>query len=80
MPPTSLPAVTQPAGENRSKPVSPIAAQTTLTTKPTSTPLPQHTPTAKVNWLEMSGKTEEGLAYRGNPDAPVTVIDYADFM
>ena len=32
------------------------------------------------DWLTVSGRTADGLAMLGNPDAPVTMIDYADFM
>jgi protein-disulfide isomerase len=74
------PAVTQPIEENTATPASPIAAQFTATPKPTRTPRPQNTPTVEVNWLEVSSKTEHGRAYLGNPDAPVTVVNYADFM
>lgn len=78
--PPSVPAATQRTEEIISKPASPTAAPPTVTIEPTPTPLPPPTPTVEVNWLEVSGKTEDGLAYLGNPDAPVTVIDYADFM
>ena len=33
-----------------------------------------------VDWLTVMGRTEEGLATLGNPDASVTMIDYSDFM
>jgi hypothetical protein len=33
-----------------------------------------------VNWLTVEGKTDDNLAYLGNPNAPVTIIDYSDFL
>lgn len=33
-----------------------------------------------VDWLTVMGRTDEGLATLGNPDATVTMIDYSDFM
>jgi hypothetical protein len=33
-----------------------------------------------VDWLTVEGKTADNLPYRGNPDAPVTLIDYSDFL
>jgi hypothetical protein len=36
--------------------------------------------TEPVNWLVNEGKTADGLTFLGNPDAPVTMIDYSDFM
>lgn len=38
------------------------------------------TPGAEVNWLTVEGKTEDDLTYLGNPDAPITMIDYSDFL
>jgi protein-disulfide isomerase len=35
---------------------------------------------AETNWLAVEGKTEANLTYLGNPDAPVTIIDYSDFL
>jgi protein-disulfide isomerase len=75
-----MPAEAQPIEEVTVKPASPTAAPATATPRPTSTPRPQHTPTVEANWIEVSGKTEDGQAYLGNPDAPVTVVNYADFM
>jgi hypothetical protein len=34
----------------------------------------------EVDWLTVEGKTADNLAYLGNPDAPVTLIDYSDFL
>lgn len=39
------------------------------------------TPTVEVvNWLDVEGQTDSGQYYLGNPDAPVTMIDYSDFL
>ena len=50
----------------------------TMTASPTVTPTP--TPTPDVDWSTVSGQTAEGLNYLGNPQAPVTMIDFSDFM
>jgi protein-disulfide isomerase len=49
---------------------------------PTNTPLPEPPaiPTPEPDWLNTVGRTEDDLVYLGNPDAPVTLIDYSDFM
>jgi hypothetical protein len=42
---------------------------------------PEVVPAAEsVDWLTVEGKTADNLPYRGNPDAPVTLIDYSDFL
>ena len=41
----------------------------------------QADPPAPVNdWLTVEGKTADNLFYLGNPNAPVTIIDYSDFL
>lgn len=48
---------------------------------PTKTPSPQPIPTSTpVDWLNTVGRTEDQLITLGNPNAPVTMIDYSDFM
>ena len=38
-------------------------------------------PTSEVvDWLAIEGKTADNLAYLGNPDASVAIIDYSDFL
>jgi hypothetical protein len=54
------------------------------TVTPTETPLPEPTatatPTPEPDWLNTAGRTQNNLVYLGNPAAPVTMIDYSDFM
>ena len=35
---------------------------------------------AETDWLTVEGKTEDNLAFLGNPEAPVTLIDHSDFL
>ena len=64
-------------------------ATSTSTPPPTEAPATEAPPPAEneemaaiktTNWLEVEGKTEDGYTYLGNPDAPVTMIDYSDFL
>lgn len=59
------------------------------TPEPTATPLPATdtpAPTATTEGPAVSegevrmGFTKEGSPYRGNPDAPVTLLEYSDFQ
>lgn len=52
-----------------------------------ATPMPSPSPTeppapaaTAVDWLTVQGRTTDGLPTLGNPDAPVRVIDYSDFL
>jgi protein-disulfide isomerase len=59
----------------------PTATPTTL--PPTAAPMP--TATTEVPAPTLSGQvtvgfTEDGAPFRGNPDAPVTVIEYSEFL
>ena len=38
------------------------------------------TSATESDWLNNYGKTADNRVYLGNPDAPVTMIDYSDFM
>lgn len=54
--------------------------QPTATAIPTETALPVPTSTPEPDWLAYSGRTEDGLMFLGNPEAPVKMIDFSDFM
>src|SRR5262245_3081080 len=49
--------------------VQPTATQTSAATL-TATTLPSPTFTAEPDWLAYSGRTEDGLMFLGNPEAP----------
>lgn len=53
-----------------------IAALMVAACGPTPTPEPTATPTP----VPGMGFTEEGAPYRGNPGAPVTLLEYSDFQ
>jgi hypothetical protein len=71
-------------------PPDPTTAVPSPTTAPSSTPEPPSPATlqspspspspTEVDWLSVSGRTQDELPTLGNPDAPVTLIDYSDFM
>jgi hypothetical protein len=48
-------------------------------TEATAVP-PTAAPVAESDSLVVSGRLEEGAFFRGDPIAPVTLIDYSDFL
>ncbi|WP_031461457.1 thioredoxin domain-containing protein, partial [Chloroflexus sp. MS-G] len=63
--------------------VSPTATPTALpTAAPTSTPMTaDHAPVVNQYFPDVPrGRTAEGYHYLGNPDAPVTMVTYSDFL
>jgi hypothetical protein len=86
--PTSTATATLPARAANTptlRPVDAFVAPATDTPppKPTFTKTPSPEPTATptpADWLKNVGRTEDNLIYLGNPEAPVTLIDYSDFL
>jgi len=84
-PPTAeptIPPTVQPTNQPTIEPTSQPTAQPTSppTIEPTSPPTAQPTvePTSQPSIL--AGRTDEGAFFLGSPDAPVTMIDYSDFL
>ncbi|MEM4723889.1 MAG: hypothetical protein QXP01_02625 [Candidatus Hadarchaeum sp.] len=65
-----------------SAPATPAALLPTATPKPTATPLPTATPIPSPTpaGAVPMGFTADGAPYRGNPNAPVTLIEYGEFL
>jgi hypothetical protein len=68
-------AVSTPTREANSTPTAPITVEATTEVASKAT-----APLEAVDWLTVEGKTADNLFYLGNPEAPVTLIDYSDFL
>ena len=93
-PATALPNVvfvTVASATNTPLPPSPSAtpiATVIASTEPVAvvSPTPEPTPTLEPtftpepDWLTNVGRTADNLVYLGNPNAPITLIDFSDFM
>lgn len=66
---TALPEATQP-------PAATAVPAATEPAEPTALPEPTAEPAPAIVY----GVTDEGAYFYGNPDAPVTLIDYSDFL
>lgn len=70
-PPTEVPTAVVAATEAATAAAAPAA--------PTEEPAAE-VAAADVDWLTNEGQTEEGFAFLGNPDAPIVLQDYSDFL
>lgn len=88
-PPTPTPsseAVTLPAPS----PTTVMATATPFAATPTTMPTPtaavatvtpsEPTPITVVDWAAFESRTADGFYERGNPDAPILIRDYSDFL
>ncbi len=53
-----------------------VAPPPTATLPATDTPVADNDPSSAV----VFGRTDDGAYFHGSPDAPVTLIDYSDFL
>lgn len=77
--PTSTMATADPAPTNAPTIVESTA---TSTSEPTEVPDPEMTeaPEDAPAEVAVNGRTEDGAYFLGRADAPVTIIDYSDFL
>jgi hypothetical protein len=59
---------------------TPTTAVEAVPESPVATPDEVAAAPAETDWLLVEGKTAENLAFLGNPEAPVTLVDYSDFL
>lgn len=76
LPPTATPSSLNSPGFLSSPTPSPSPPTATPSPEPTVTPTSTPTP----DWLNSFGRTADNLMYLGNPNAPVTLVDFSDFM
>ena len=86
----TLPSSPTPFPTEATAPTETVAATAVPVTEATQEPLPAtatQVPEAVLQATEqplvaqvVSGQTEEGAYFYGNPDAAVTLIDYSDFL
>ena len=76
IPPTDLPA---PVVETAVPTEVAVVEVLETAVLPTDTPEPAPEPELVAVVVE-SGRTSEGAYYLGSPDAPLTLIDYSDFL
>lgn len=71
--PTSSVATALPAPSPTAMPPTPTAAVATVTPS-------EPTPITVVDWAAFESRTADGFYERGNPDAPILIRDYSDFL
>lgn len=74
---TPLPTDT-PAPTDTHEP-APVAEEPTATSAPVAEPAPTDTPEPEPDWTQ-TVFIDGDLYIRGNPDAPIRLIDYSDFF
>jgi hypothetical protein len=79
---TLAPAATETAVTEQAIPDTPSPATATEIVPPQPTPDPTGAPPATRTQppAVAFGRTDDGAFFHGSPDAPVTLIDYSDFL
>ena len=76
-PPTEVPtAVIAPPTEEPAEAAAPASAEPTEEVAMVT----EEAVVETVDWLTNEGQTEDGFAFLGNPDAPIVLQDYSDFL
>lgn len=75
---TQPPTVEPPAQAETPEPAS-MAAEPTTTAQSVAEPAPTATPEPEPDWTQTVALVD-GLYVRGNPNAPIRLIDYSDFF
>lgn len=75
---TTTPVEEQPAAEE----AAPVeqAAETEAVETSENAPEIELVPAEDIDWLMVTSRIDYDLSLLGNPDAPVTMIEYSDFM
>lgn len=71
-------AAVQPTEPPAEEPTTEPASQPT--TEPATEPTEEIAAAETEDWSTVEGKTDDGRTTLGNPNAPVTMIDYSDFL
>lgn len=80
-PPTDPPPTATDASLVSAEPATPTPLATEAAVSPTDEPTPTEAPTISAEVVEVvSGQLPSGAFFLGDVDAPVTLIDYSDFL
>ena len=76
---TATPLPSEPPAPTATSEPAPVAAEPTATTQPVAEPAPTATPEPEADWTQTASLVD-GLYVRGNPNAPIRLVDYSDFF
>ena len=77
--PTADPQPTAPPAPTNTPEPATVAAEPTATAQPVAEAAPTATPEPAPDWTQ-TATLIDGLYVRGNPNAPIRLIDYSDFF
>ena len=76
---TATPLPTDTPAPSATPQPAPVSAEPTATAQPAAEPAPTNTPEPEPDWTQTAALAD-GLYARGNPNAPIRLIDYSDFF